>query len=199
VDRARAPAEELRSAAGDKHDAVVAGAASTHDELTIRRAVPADVEALVEIQATASLAGFAHIFPPERYPFPTESVRERWTSELAGDTVAVLIAESGSAPAGLVAVKPGWLEALYVVPALWGRGVAKSLHDEASARLRELGTRVARLWVLEHNARARSFYERLGWSPNGEIRPVPFPPYPIDVGYTLELGETLRGSPTARI
>ena len=41
--------------------------------------------------------------------------------------------------------------------------------------------------VLEHNDRARRFYERLGWRENGETRVVPFPPNPIDVGYTIDL------------
>jgi hypothetical protein len=41
--------------------------------------------------------------------------------------------------------------------------------------------------VLEQNARARRFYERRGWRLNGDARVAPFPPYPIDVGYTIEL------------
>jgi hypothetical protein len=41
--------------------------------------------------------------------------------------------------------------------------------------------------VLEDNARARRFYERRGWRPDGTDRIVPFPPHPLDVGYTKEL------------
>jgi len=40
--------------------------------------------------------------------------------------------------------------------------------------------------VLEENARARRFYERRGWQENGRTRVVPFPPNPLDVGYTLD-------------
>lgn len=41
--------------------------------------------------------------------------------------------------------------------------------------------------VLEQNTRARRFYEKCGWRLNGDTRIVSFPPYPTDVGYTIEL------------
>lgn len=89
---------------------------------------------------------------------------------------------------GLAAVRPGWLDGLYVLPDRWGSGTAQSLHGEAVERLCDLGCRSARLWVLERNDRARRFYERRGWRADGRTRVVPFPPRPLDVGYTLELG-----------
>jgi hypothetical protein len=33
--------------------------------------------------------------------------------------------------------------------------------------------------------------EVLGWHENGDTRLVPFPPNPIDIGYTIELETTL--------
>ena len=74
-----------------------------------------------------------------------------------------------------------------MLPDFWGAGVARALHDRAVARLRELGHERARLWVLEQNQGARRFYERRGWRPDGSTRVVPYPPNPLDVGYTLEL------------
>ena len=41
--------------------------------------------------------------------------------------------------------------------------------------------------MLEQNDGARRFYERLGWAENGDSRIVPFPPNPIDVGYSISL------------
>jgi GNAT superfamily N-acetyltransferase len=73
------------------------------------------------------------------------------------------------------------------VPGEWGSGVAATLHDAAVEGLRALGCTEARLWVLEENARARRFYERRGWRPNAETRVVPYPPHPLDVGYSLAL------------
>ncbi len=83
-------------------------------------------------------------------------------------------------------MRPEWLDGLYVVPEWWGKGVAAELHDRALEIVRELGFTRCHLWVLEENARARRFYERRGWQGNGRTRVVPFPPNPLDVGYTLD-------------
>ena len=65
--------------------------------------------------------------------------------------------------------------------------MGRALHDEVLDRLRAEGCGRCHLWVLEDNGRARTFYERLGWIENGTSRVVPFPPNPIDIGYSLEL------------
>ena len=151
----------------------------------MRAARPDEAETLAAIQAEASLAALAHIFPPERYPFPHDDVRRRWR-DLVGDPEArVLVAESDGARVGVAAVRDGWLDGLYVVPAWWGRGAAPLLHDRALEAVRGLGADECRLWVLEENTRARRFYERRGWSENGTTRVVPFPPHPVDVGYAI--------------
>ncbi len=71
--------------------------------------------------------------------------------------------------------------------------MAGELHDRALDALREEGVQTARLWVLEHNRRARRFYERRGWTADGSTRIVPFPPHPTDVGYVLPLREGRNG------
>jgi GNAT superfamily N-acetyltransferase len=154
--------------------------------VTIRPPRDVDADALAEIQAAASLAALAHVYPPDRYPFPTDAVRRRWREfTCAGGWVR--IAEADGRAAGFVAVEPPWLEALYVRPEAWGSGVAAALHDAALAELAAAGVRRATLWVLEANERARRFYERRGWRPDGSTRVVPFPPHPIDLGYALAL------------
>jgi GNAT superfamily N-acetyltransferase len=62
------------------------------------------------------------------------------------------------------------LRSLYVVPDAWGTGVAKPLMDVALDAMRERGATDATLWVVEANARARRFYEREGWTLDGETR-----------------------------
>jgi GNAT superfamily N-acetyltransferase len=91
------------------------------------------------------------------------------------------------APVAVAGCRPEWLDGLYVLPKWWSRGVGRALHDDVLARLRTDGCKHCHLWVLEHNDRARALYERLGWQENGDTRIVPFPPNPIDVGYTIEL------------
>lgn len=55
-----------------------------------------------------------------------------------------------------------------VLPSAWGCGVGSHLLAAAQARLAEQGFSEAVLWVLTANGRARRFYERHGWSADGE-------------------------------
>jgi len=153
----------------------------------IREARADEAEGLAAIQRDASLAALGHIFPPELYPYPLEEVRERWEEALADSALTVLVAEEDGVAAGVAGCRAEWLDGLYVLPSFWGRGVGRALHDDVLDRLRRAGSRRCHLWVLEHNDRARRFYERLGWHENGDTRVVPFPPNPIDLGYTIEL------------
>jgi putative acetyltransferase len=154
----------------------------------VRAAHPDEVEVLLGIQQAASVAGFRHIFPPTRYPFPAGAVRERWRAALGTAEACVLVAERNGLPVGVVEVARERLDGLFVLPWAWGSGVADRLHDAAVQRLRGWGCGWCRLSVLEENHRARRFYERRGWRPDGRQTRTPFPPHPPMVGYTLRLG-----------
>jgi GNAT superfamily N-acetyltransferase len=156
-------------------------------DAVIRRALPDESETLLRIQREAAVEAFAHVFPPDRYPFPDNEVRENWKSALADPEVEIYVAEIDGEPAGSVGVGSGFLLTLYVLPEHQGSGLGSLLHDHALERLRTLGCGEAKLWTLEGNHSARRFYERRGWSLNGETREVPFPPNPLDVGYSRSL------------
>ena len=157
-------------------------------EAVLRPARPDEAEPAFQVQRRASLAGLAHIYPPDRHPFPDGAVRERWREALADPAAHVVVAEHADAGiVGVAAAREGWLDGLYVVPESWGNGLAGRLHDEALRLLAADGSTSARLWVLEDNERARRFYERRGWRRDGSERVVPFPPHPLDVGYTKQL------------
>jgi GNAT superfamily N-acetyltransferase len=151
----------------------------------IREARAEEGPILAAVQERASVAALAHIFPPERYPYPRGAVLARWIAAVAAPQ-RTLIALSSEEPVGAACVSEGWLDGLYVVPKCWGTGLADELHGLALELVRDLGSASCKLWVLEDNARARRFYERRGWLENGETRVVEFPPNPLDVGYTLD-------------
>lgn len=153
----------------------------------IREARPDEAQALAAIQREASLGALAHIFPPELYPYPTDEINRRWDDFLADDEVRVLVAEEDGSVAGVAGCRSEWLDGLYVLPEWWSRGVGRSLHDAVLERLRADGCERCHLWVLEHNDRARRFYERLGWAENGTSRVVDYPPNPLDLGYSISL------------
>ena len=148
-----------------------------------------EAELLFELYRRTALVAYAHVFPPERYPFPDEAVRASWRDVVAkhGREHEVAVAEDEGAVVGAVVAAPGTLEHLFVVPERWGTGVADALHDAALAVSREAGAEVCRLEVLEENRRARRFYERHGWRLDGRRRPGEFPPHPAVVGYSLPL------------
>jgi GNAT superfamily N-acetyltransferase len=151
--------------------------------LTIRPARPDDAETLLAVQRDACLVAFAHIFPPEEYPFPDAEVLANWRTVLTDPETEVYIAEVDGVPVGSVSLGNGFLSTLYVVPTRQGTGVGTALHDLALERLRAQGNDVAKLWALEENWNARRYYEKRGWALTDETRVVPFPPQPIDVQY----------------
>jgi GNAT superfamily N-acetyltransferase len=59
------------------------------------------------------------------------------------------------------------LYALYVHPAWWSTGTGRALMDRVLARTSGAGYPDITLWVLKGNVRARRFYERAGFSPDG--------------------------------
>ena len=59
------------------------------------------------------------------------------------------------------------LYALYVRPAWWSTGTGRALMDRALARSVAAGYSSVMLWVLRDNRRARRFYERAGFAPDG--------------------------------
>ena len=65
----------------------------------------------------------------------------------------------------------GEVYALYVLPEYWGRGVAQRLMRAGLERLKDCPR--VRLWVLKENRRAIRFYEKYGFSPDGEEKPLP--------------------------
>jgi RimJ/RimL family protein N-acetyltransferase len=142
----------------------------------IRSAGTDEAETLFAVQRAASLAGFAHIFPPERYPFPDDAVRDRW--RMFGGTI--LVAERDSGVVGVAGIDEGWLHGFYVLPAFWGTGTAAELHEAA------LDHGATTLWCLQENHRARRFYEKHGWRENGRTRVVEYPPHPLDIGYSRD-------------
>nr|WP_084187882.1 GNAT family N-acetyltransferase [Mycobacterium paraffinicum] len=84
------------------------------------------------------------------------------------------LAESGSATIGMTIFGPDpanpkqiELDSLYVAAESQGRGVGARLLATA---LRESPLGDVVLWCAEHNTRARGFYERNGFHPDGRTR-----------------------------
>lgn len=64
----------------------------------------------------------------------------------------------------------GEVWAINMVRQAWGSGLGQMLFDTGTAWLAEQRFADATLWVLDTNARARRFYERNGWRPDGATK-----------------------------
>jgi ribosomal protein S18 acetylase RimI-like enzyme len=101
-----------------------------------------------------------------------------WTGWMAADESTVFIAEDGGAPAGFVVIgrtktpppgsspiRPshsGEIYALYLHPDHWRKGIGTMLLKHAARELKDRKHSTICLWVLDANARAKSFYEKMG-------------------------------------
>ena len=147
----------------------------------IRRAVPGDALAIAEAEVASWRAAYADLMPAaylaalsehdraETWRADLEKHGERgrkrtWLAEDGGSVLGFSLAglQTG-APAGL-----GLLYFLYFRPEAWGEGLAAPFMERVIDDLRDQGVTMAQLWVLAENQRARRFYERLGWRPDGE-------------------------------
>lgn len=94
-------------------------------------------------------------------------------------------AQPGSAPR--LSAETGEVYAIYVLPGAQRRGVGRALLTAALQALAADGFGRATLWVLEANAPARTFYERLGMRPSGERQPITLGVQLTEARYATEL------------
>lgn len=74
----------------------------------------------------------------------------------------------------------GEVNAIYLAPEAWGRGLGLALLAHAADDLRARGFAPLVLWVIEANTRGRRFYERAGWRPDGARKPIDFDGVMVD-------------------
>jgi GNAT superfamily N-acetyltransferase len=136
----------------------------TASALTIRPGTAEDADAVAEIWRLGWRDGHLGLVPPELAAIRTDaSFSERAAQRVADTTVAVV----DGVVAGFVMVVDDEVEQVYVGAEHRGAGVADALLDEAERQVLTGGHATAWLAVVEGNGRARSFYERRGWSDSG--------------------------------
>jgi RimJ/RimL family protein N-acetyltransferase len=144
-----------------------------------------DVEALGTVHVLAWQAAYRGGLMPDEY-LDSLSAEERaemwrtWLEQPLGPRRARFVIEDASGTViGFILVGPeggdedtptGELFAINVDPDRWGTGAGRSLHDAGVDALIEAGFDRAVLWVHPDNARARSFYESLGWQSDDVVR-----------------------------
>ncbi len=133
-----------------------------------RPAVSQDIPGIVAIHVAAWDAAKEGLDLPSRRSAADRT--RQWTTFLDEGAGAMWVAEQGGVVSGFVAFGPsrdgdrsGETEVytVYVDPHLWGAGTGSALMKQVPTG------EVVSLWVAERNQRARSFYARHGFEPDG--------------------------------
>jgi GNAT superfamily N-acetyltransferase len=150
----------------------------THAQIGVRPAVASDADAIGDAHAESWLAAYAGIFDREFLVGAAESRRTGWRNLidhllappnvlLVGELEEHVVAFGHAAPSG----EPRTVEVcgFYAHPAAWGSGVATALMQELLV-VAGTGFDTSMLWTFRQAARARRFYEKVGYTLTGRER-----------------------------
>ncbi|WP_053848022.1 GNAT family N-acetyltransferase [Streptomyces sp. NRRL B-24085] len=172
------------------------------DRLLIRPMTLADCDRVAEIRVRGWQSAYRGLIPQsylDAMSVARDAERHR-TRFVQGDgSVVNLVAEwdgevtgwacHGPYRDGEVRTADAELYAVYVDPRHYGRGIGHALLLEALWNRTALGHDRMYLWVLRDNSRARRFYERAGFAPDGTEEPFEADGVPVpEVRYTRALG-----------
>jgi GNAT superfamily N-acetyltransferase len=148
---------------------------------TVRRAVDADVDALVRIQSDTWRAAYAALVPAEALARLTSpAAREAWWRAVrAGGGHHVFVAAEGEWTVGFCAAvyhagddgaAIAEVSTLLVEPRWGRRGHGGRLLAAAAGALADHGAQVGWTWIPEEDAVSRAFYAHAGWAADGAVR-----------------------------
>jgi ribosomal protein S18 acetylase RimI-like enzyme len=149
--------------------------------LRIRRARPHESALLTRIERATSKAGLTHIFPAEKFPYPTNAVAKRWRRLLHDRSIRVHILDRLDKPVGYVAFNADTILHLGVDPKHQRRGYGSALLEFASLEIFDAGMSDAQVWVLVENHGARAFFRWHGWRDTADRRNCRYPPRPLEL------------------
>jgi GNAT superfamily N-acetyltransferase len=144
----------------------------------LRPVVDEDLRAVGALHFRSRAAAYADIISPDALAHGSPEVLGEWWAERwkwERDTHRLTVAVDGDTLAGFTYLGPteqdgvAELYAIHADPAYVGTGVGRALMLDALPALAGLGDRAV-LWVLAANQRARHFYQRGGWAPDGTTR-----------------------------
>jgi ribosomal protein S18 acetylase RimI-like enzyme len=152
--------------------------------VTVVRAASADdATAIIAVRLASWRATYADHLPPHVWDeFDQAGRAQRLAESITAGLTRVLVACQDDTIVGYTFSGPtrdddlpdetGEIYAIYVHPSAWSTGAGRAL---MTATLADLGQVPVVLWVLEVNDRARRFYERAGFVPDGAVKPADMP------------------------
>ncbi|CAN7591240.1 GNAT family N-acetyltransferase [Phenylobacterium sp. LjRoot225] len=167
-------------------------------ETILRRATPADAEALAAIGVATFTETFGHLYPPQDLAdFLAEAHRLArlradladprkavWLAEAAGEAIGYALAGPCDLPHPDVSPDDGELKRIYLLGRAQGGGLGGRLFETALSWLQTDGPRTVWIGVWSENLGAQRFYGRRGFLRVGE--------YGFRVGETVDREFILR-------
>jgi L-amino acid N-acyltransferase YncA len=108
--------------------------------------------------------------------------KEEWVTRLQPSTRRNFVLEDEGIVLGWVSIGPvrdpdlnqdfGELYGIYVAPTQLRRSLGWQLYSRAEQELSNAGKSNVSLWVLERNANARRFYEKMGFNSDGATKMI---------------------------
>ena len=147
--------------------------------ISYRTATVRDAGALAALGTATFVATFGHLYQPCNLEiFLQNHAPDVWAKELADPAFAVRIAELDGTMVGYAKLGPphlpfeprgvaAELRQLYVLEEMKGQGIAQALIEWVIERARDRRADHLYLSVFTDNHRARRFYEKYGFEPEG--------------------------------
>jgi ribosomal protein S18 acetylase RimI-like enzyme len=139
--------------------------------IDIRRAAPADAEAIAQVHYEAWMGAYAGIIPHRALNAMLGRRRSAWWARAIRRTATVLVVELGGEIAGYATLgrnraeglpQQGEIYELYLRPQYQGLGLGTRLFAAARAQLAAHGLKGLVVWALEDNVNALAFYSGAG-------------------------------------
>ena len=142
-----------------------------------RAAKVEDAAGIATVEVRAQQIAYRHFLPASHLDNMSVSDRTQvWSGFIqSDDPTQVFVAAHDERVIGWMRIgkyshpEMGYIFDLFVLPDYWGKGIGEGLMYEAHQVFKDNGHKAALLYVFEDNMRARRFYDRLGWSPDGRV------------------------------
>lgn len=150
--------------------------------MRVRPATPDDAAAITEVRVASWQGAYGDHLPADYWTtYDSAAATARYAAMISSGRTRVLVAEAETVvgfvffgpnrdddlPAGVAEIY-----AIYVHPDAWSTGAGRGLMSAALAALSQVPVV---LWVLTANARARRFYDRAGFAPDGAAKDAEMP------------------------
>ena len=141
-----------------------------------------DVRGIAEVHVRSWQAAYQGQVPDSYLEGLSVAKRElAWTEILKDQMRGVLVAEDEGRIVGFSSFGPvrdkeknrlltGGIYSIYVLEEFWNLGIGRTLMENSLTALERDGFGSVKVWVLETNQRARSFYEKFGFKTDGVRR-----------------------------